>query len=103
MGQIVLGVIAAVVLSALFGLWRRHHQDEARPVERLVVGLVAATGGGWLMGLVVFVMPTVPALDWLDIIGIFLKLAIFIAGAALALAGVRLAIAALATMRTPRD
>jgi hypothetical protein len=66
-------------------------------------GLVAAAGGVWLMGLVAFVMPATPALDWLDIIGIFLKLAIFIAGAVLALTGVHLAIPAIATMRTPRE
>lgn len=95
MGQIVPGVVASVVLSALFGLWRRHHKDKARPRERLLVGLIAAAGGVWLMCLIVLVMPPVPALEWMDVVRIFIKLAIFMVGSILALAGVSVTMAAL--------
>ncbi len=107
MGEIVVGMVVGIVaffvISVLFGLWRRHRKDEARPVEGLLVGLLVAAGGVFLMGLVVFVMPTVPVYDWWDIARIFLKVAILIAGAALALRGVGLAIASLGEMRTPRE
>lgn len=103
MGQIVLGVVGAVVLSAVFGFWRRHHKDKARPVERLIVGLLATVGGVVLVCLVAFVMPAVLAYVWMDITGIFLKLAIFMVGSILALAGVRLVTTSIGAKRAPRE
>jgi hypothetical protein len=103
MGEIVVGLVVAVVLSAAFGFWRRHHQPRARPAGRLVAGLLAAAGGVVLICMVVFTMPTPVAQAWTGIVLIFIRLAVLIAGITLALGGVRLAIASTRMLRTPRE
>jgi hypothetical protein len=103
MGQIVLGVVVAVVLFAVLGHWRRHHQDKAGPKERLVVGLLAAAGGVGLICLVVIVLPVIPAYAWTDLVLVVIELATLIAGVTLALGGVSLAIASIRELRSRRE
>jgi peptidoglycan biosynthesis protein MviN/MurJ (putative lipid II flippase) len=103
MGGIIGGLITAIVLCVAFGLWRRHHQDKATPVERLIIGLLVAVGGVVLACLVVFVVPVIPAYAWTDIVLIVLKLATLIAGVTLALGGVSLAITSARELRSPRE
>lgn len=104
MAEILVGAAVAFALAALFELWRRHRKDKARAAESLLVGLLAVAGGVFLICLVIFVIPRIPAYDWGDIVLVFIKLAIVIVGSGLALGGARLTIATIATigkMRTP--
>jgi hypothetical protein len=102
MGAIIGGLITAVALCVAFALWRRHRQDTATPVERLVVGLLVTAGGLVLACLVVFVEPVIPAYAWTDIVLIVIKLATLIAGLTLALGGTSLAITSARELRSPR-
>lgn len=101
MVEILVGAAAAVVLAVFFQLWRRRRKDKARAAEALLVGLLAALGGVFLLCLVVFVIPTIPAYDWGDIVLVFLKLGIVIVGSGLSFGGIGLAIASIGKMRTP--
>jgi peptidoglycan biosynthesis protein MviN/MurJ (putative lipid II flippase) len=103
MGAIIGGLVTAVVLCAAFGLWRRHHQDKATPAEGLIVGLLVTVGGVVLVCLVVFVLPVIPAYTWTDIVLVLIKLATLIAGIALALGGIRLAVISTRELRSPRE
>jgi hypothetical protein len=100
MGEILEGLATAVVPCVGFGLWRRHHQDQATPVEGLVVGLLVAVDGVVLICLVVLVVPVIPAYAGTDIVLVVIKLETLIAGVTLALGGGGLTITSLRGLRS---
>jgi peptidoglycan/LPS O-acetylase OafA/YrhL len=103
MAEILVGAAMAVALVALFQFWRRRRKDKARSAEALSVGLLAAVGGVFLICLVVFIIPAIPAYDWGDIVLVVIKLGIVMVGAGLTLGGAGLAIASIGKMRTPEQ